>query len=385
MQNSSQIVILGAGPAGTACCLELLSQGVPAENILLIDRMEFPRDKLCGGGITNRGWQYLKEWNIELDYVWYARGLTLHYHSWQQTYNEPGLLATVDRWELDYQLLQAVIRQGVKFITATVEEIQLAAKGYLLKVNNQQIKADYLIGADGVSSQVRRVLGLAKGQVGKLFEVAIPIETNLIPTNELIMDFSPIDHGVAGYLWLFPYYCAKDNQVYLKFGIMDREGKSATKQLKELLKQYIEQQGFQLTEQMIEGYPERYFQPFKKFSNKRAMLIGDAWGVDAMLGEGIAVAFEQARYAAKQISKAWSKQKHLARGLQYYFPWTQLGKNHWLQRTAGNCLYGKQSSKVLKRLVKKAKLADFSQTSHYFGYGRLAEVGFIKLLGLLKN
>ena len=105
MQNSSQIVILGAGPAGTACCLELLSQGVPAENILLIDRMEFPRDKLCGGGITNRGWQYLKEWNIELDYVWYARGLTLHYHSWQQTYNEPGLLATVDRWELDYQLI----------------------------------------------------------------------------------------------------------------------------------------------------------------------------------------------------------------------------------------------------------------------------------------
>src|SRR5262249_55869428 len=44
-------IVVGAGPAGSACAYFLASGGLPA---LLVDRATFPRDKPCGGGVTAR-------------------------------------------------------------------------------------------------------------------------------------------------------------------------------------------------------------------------------------------------------------------------------------------------------------------------------------------
>ena len=46
-----KVLIVGAGPAGSTCALLLKKQNI---DCLLVDRAEFPRDKICGGGLTPR-------------------------------------------------------------------------------------------------------------------------------------------------------------------------------------------------------------------------------------------------------------------------------------------------------------------------------------------
>ena len=51
-----EVLIVGAGPAGSVCGYLLKKAGV---DCLLVDRATFPRDKLCGGGLTPNSWMLL--------------------------------------------------------------------------------------------------------------------------------------------------------------------------------------------------------------------------------------------------------------------------------------------------------------------------------------
>jgi flavin-dependent dehydrogenase len=56
-----QVLIVGLGPAGTACGLELAKSGL---DVLAIDRAHFPRDKICGDAVTGEALRFLREHNI---------------------------------------------------------------------------------------------------------------------------------------------------------------------------------------------------------------------------------------------------------------------------------------------------------------------------------
>ena len=58
------VLIIGAGPAGTAAAATLARNGV---DCLLMDRADFPREKLCGGLITGRCLKLIKN-VFDLDY-----------------------------------------------------------------------------------------------------------------------------------------------------------------------------------------------------------------------------------------------------------------------------------------------------------------------------
>ncbi|MDQ3032331.1 MAG: hypothetical protein M3Y87_07955, partial [Myxococcota bacterium] len=60
MRRAKRIAILGAGPGGTAMALELVAGGIDPADLVLIDKARFPRPKLCGGGITWRGTDWLE-------------------------------------------------------------------------------------------------------------------------------------------------------------------------------------------------------------------------------------------------------------------------------------------------------------------------------------
>src|SRR5512142_1078946 len=49
------IIVVGAGPAGSTCASLLSERGL---NVLLLDKANFPRDKICGDCINPRAWQY---------------------------------------------------------------------------------------------------------------------------------------------------------------------------------------------------------------------------------------------------------------------------------------------------------------------------------------
>ena len=58
------VVIVGAGPAGTACAAHLGTLSVG--DVVLTDRRDFPRDKTCGSGLSPKGIKTLRDLGVWL-------------------------------------------------------------------------------------------------------------------------------------------------------------------------------------------------------------------------------------------------------------------------------------------------------------------------------
>ncbi len=131
------IVIIGAGPAGAAAALKLDRLGIPC---VLIDKATFPRDKICGDGISHRVVDILRRWidpsvlerfvaaqNIQLD-SWGLRiegtkdnGFDIGYRPvYDKTKDSPpGFVCK--RWEFDNFLVQEVKRSPKVTLLENIE------------------------------------------------------------------------------------------------------------------------------------------------------------------------------------------------------------------------------------------------------------------------
>lgn len=365
-------LIVGAGPAGTATALSLLEQGVPAAHILLLDRVAFPRQKLCGGGLTGRAWERLDRWGIALEHVWNARGIHLVVEGKGQILAEPARLGTIDRWELDHKMLQRALALGVGFVVATVDGLQTTAGGWQVTTSAGDVECAYLVGADGYGSSVRRALECRRRRGGKLLEVTLETTAPIEPVLE--MEFGPALRGIAGYLWTFPFYSADDGKMRVKYGIMDRSGLASTPRLRALLQHYVATKEGRVIAlpAVVPGYPERYWHPFERCAGTRALLVGDAWGIDPLLGEGIAVAFEQAEYAARHLVRAWRRNGRISRSYAMVYPLTATGWNLWFLKKLGDFIYHGRSRFWLGILTVDKGLSRLSRTTRFGGYGRFA-------------
>lgn len=372
LPSYTDFLICGAGPSGTATALSLLDGGVPAARIVIVDRTPLPRDKLCGGGLTGRAWERLDRWGVCPLGVWDAQAIHLAVEGRGQRVMEPGRLATVDRWELDYRLLQRVTGAGVRFVVAQLREQQRESGCWRIDTSKGEIRCAYLIGADGYASRVRRALGNKRRKSGKLLEVCLVSSAPIEPVLE--MDFSPALKGVAGYLWRFPYYHTRDGKLRVKYGIMDRSGEVASSRLRVMLQQYIDaKEGPKAPRsKIVPGYPERYWRPFERAAGERELVVGDAWGVDPLLGEGIAVAFEQAEYAARHLIRAWRSGGRISRCYHLTYPFTATGWNLWFLKKLGDFVYGRGGRFWLGILTADEHLADLSRSPRFGGYGRFA-------------
>ena len=157
--DSSDIVIVGGGPAGSSCAWALRNSGL---DVLIMDRARFPRDKLCGGWITP-----LVVRELELDLEDYARSRTLQpIQSFKtgalgqrEVFLDCGKIVSygIRRCEFDDYLLRrsgARVREGV-----AITSLERVRDGWLI---NGEIRARMLIGAGGHFCPVARSLGKAE-------------------------------------------------------------------------------------------------------------------------------------------------------------------------------------------------------------------------------
>ena len=63
--KETTVVIIGAGPAGSTCANLLKEAGVAC---VLVDFQQFPREKVCGGGLTPKAWHLLDNLMPDLNY-----------------------------------------------------------------------------------------------------------------------------------------------------------------------------------------------------------------------------------------------------------------------------------------------------------------------------
>jgi len=327
-EESFDLVIVGAGPAGVSTALHLVRADRRwAERMVVLDRAVHPRDKLCGGGLTRSGEAVLAELGLgalprdvrisEMRLVFGDRGWAVH--------GDP-VFRVVRRAELDHWLVRAAQREGIEVRQGErVEDVTVGADGVDVHTDKGSYRAAAVVGADGSNGTVRRRLGWDAGaHRAGLLEVLTPEEGldegpgapagagGAAPGADpwrgvAVFDFTPMREGVRGYYWDFPSLV--DGRPMMNRGVFDSRvaGPGPARSLKEVLADALARRGRVLDERALRGYPIRWFDPSARSAAERVVLVGDAAGADPLFGEGISFALQHGRVAAAALADGFAR------------------------------------------------------------------------------
>jgi geranylgeranyl reductase family protein len=288
------VLVVGAGPAGSATAIHLARGGA---RVLLTDRLRFPRDKPCGGGITGRALRHAP-CSIEpvVEDVVRTFELRLAYgRRFERRSDEPLVLMT-QRRRLDAHLAEQAAAAGARFADGTRVEDVAADNGHVTaRVGATRVRASVVVGADGANGVVARAAGLG---ADILRGVALEGNVEWRRLDERrYRGRALFDVGVVpgGYGWIFP----KREHANVGVGGWGTEGPRLRGHLARLAASY----GLPLTSLSdVKGHRLPTRRPGGRVSAGRILLVGDAAGlVDPLSGDGIYEAFVSARLAADAI------------------------------------------------------------------------------------
>lgn len=370
MTDRHRIVIVGAGPAGTCFALTLLTLGIEARDILLVDRAKFPRQKLCGGGIPYRGTKLLAKFLPQATPPAITQKLALRSRLGERILREPGPQWLYDRAELDSALLEKCRTQGIHVREEnSVRSITPISDGWQITTDTDSIAADWLIGADGANSTTRRASKLRGGITGRLLEGVFEPIHSTPKSDTLIFDFEPIFDGIPGYAWVFPYPKPGASPVW-KIGIMDGRGNTPGAQLREWTQRYAERHGFRALDAKLAGWPEHYYSRRTQAHQPGLILIGEAHGIDPLLGEGITPAMQNAIYAAHRLRGALDAGTKKIPNYEAGFLCTEEGWNLFFQEFLANRLYGPKGLHWIELFFRSPEIAHLGESAR-LTYGKL--------------
>lgn len=152
--TSYKVIIVGAGPSGISCALNLVKQGI--KDILVIDKSKFPRYKCCAGYITNKTKKAYEELGLNLSKCHYSliKDFNILYkYKKRQTINNKFLYTNrvIDRVELDYNFFKLAKKKNIKILEETKIKEHSLDKNELILSNNEIINYEYLVFADGTT------------------------------------------------------------------------------------------------------------------------------------------------------------------------------------------------------------------------------------------
>src|ERR1043165_208313 len=152
-----EIAVVGGGPGGGWSAILLARRG---HSVTLIDP-QAPWEKPCGGGITTKALQQFKIFESDLPRKTVEK-ITVFFGDKNSVSITPRVpLVIVSRKELGRYLLAEAATAGVRFLHDRVTQIQANGGRWRVKTKESSLEADFVVGADGATSFVRRTLGKA--------------------------------------------------------------------------------------------------------------------------------------------------------------------------------------------------------------------------------
>ena len=196
------VIVIGAGPAGTAAAAGAAGAGA---RVLVIERHRLPRYKLCGGGLIGLSLQALPQ-GFQAPVRNEARQATFTFDLDQGTTREAEatIIPMVMRDELDAALAQHAVEAGAELLTeVTVDRIQADSEGVHLATSAGEFRAHCVIGADGSASIAARAAGARYRQVDLGLEVELEADEprQRAWQGRVLIDFGRVR---GGYGWIFP-------------------------------------------------------------------------------------------------------------------------------------------------------------------------------------
>lgn len=279
---SFDVVVVGAGPAGSTTAREAASRGA---SVLLLDRAKFPRDKPCGGGVTIRCANLLP-FSIEPVVEDVITGARLQVRGRREVVRDSAQPVTymTQRRRLDAYLVEQAQAAGAEFRDDHgVTDIVANPDGtYVVKTKDSQFHARVLIGADGANGVVGNRLGYeAAASAAVALEGNVPFPDGVPDRwrNRVALHFG---NYPGGYGWVFP----KGDHVNVGVGGWKHV---MGPQLREHLQRVCDTYGFQVSQlENLRGHHLPMQRRGMVMAARSSAVVGDAAGlVDPLSGEGI--------------------------------------------------------------------------------------------------
>ena len=292
-QPALDVLVIGAGPAGAAAAITAASAGL---RVALLDKAAFPRDKLCGGGVTARAYGYARAVFGDLPQDLFHVSRAVRFSSGTATVARvepaPPIYMTM-RSGFDAVLRARAIAAGAVDCCGQRMMDCAPEAGRVTLADGQVLQAAVVIGADGVHSVVARAL-LGGGPDLRSMGFALEAEVPGAPGPETELDLTALPWG---YGWDFP----KPQGRTLGIGGLAVQDKD----LRPRFHSWLRARGVDPALVKIKGHhlPSGTSRP--QAGRGAVLLAGDAAGlVDPITGEGIGWAILSGQMAGQAAVEA---------------------------------------------------------------------------------
>ena len=343
--DDADVIVVGAGPSGSTAAYYLAQAGL---NVLLIEKSRFPRDKVCGDGLTPRAVRSLVAMGVDVseEAGWLRNkglrviggGLRLELE-WPELGNWPGYGLVRTRASLDEQLARRAQSAGAKLLEGTTvtgpvlddngrivgvettAEIEEKSKSRSRFDNAERVhgssvtyRARVVVAADGNSSRLSVAMGLRKRDDRPMGVAVRTYYTSPRHKDDYLeswLDLWDGDRLLPGYGWIFGMGDGTSNVGLGMLNTSDAFGKTDYRELlKRWLKSMPEEWGYveeNRTEPVRGAALPMGFNRTPHY-HKGLLLAGDAAGmVNPFNGEGIAYAMESGELLARVVAQALAR------------------------------------------------------------------------------
>jgi len=349
MKKEYDIIVVGAGPAGSIAARYAAEQGV---SVLMLEKdRDVGYPVRCGEAISKAG---VEEF-IKPDPKWIAATISkFSFNAPDGTevildFGEAGYV--LERRIFDYELARTAADAGAEILTRAYvnglifEDGKVAGVKYEYQGEQKELKAKIVIAADGVESRVGRWAGLTTHIDFRDMESAVQITAANIPVdqNTLYFYFGQ-DYAPQGYFWIFPKGDKKANIGLGVSGLIGKK-KSALTFLNSFMGRYYPSAPVLTT--IAGGVPCSI--TLSKISAPGIMLVGDAARqVNPLSGGGIASGMIGGSISGRIAAEA-VKMNKLDHILSYDKAWIdRLGKRHEIFDKIKNGIYNFSDEKFNK-------------------------------------
>jgi geranylgeranyl reductase family protein len=330
------VLVVGTGPGGAAAAYHLARHGV---NVLAVDRARFPREKVCGDGLTPRGVAAVQRMGVDATEPGFVRieGLRVHGPSvrlnlpWPRLASLPDFGVVRTRHDLDHLLVQRAVKAGATVWEGADAQSPVVEDGWVVGARVRRdgqepevVRARYVLASDGASSRFGQKVGVRRDPTRPLGVAARRYYRSPRPQGSWFESWFDLwENGVIlpGYGWIFP---VGDDVLNVGAGLLNTTsyfGDISPRRMLDVFTRSLPE-AWGIVEDNAAG--NLLSGPLPMGMNRRPLampgllLVGDAGGlVNPFTGEGIAYAIESAEVAAELVHDALASGRP---GLAHVYP-----------------------------------------------------------------